>query len=208
MVIPYIIQCYEHNQKIVKVVYVSFKITVFLVYSENGGIKLLQSVNEKWQQQSVIFQKTVIFITNSVKTSSQTTVIFFSCEYKVTCWKGDVGYKWGCLHSLSFLAWRADSIMWSPTWKSRSSSASQEILSILCKSKRHCSVHNSPPPVCVSTQINEVHALPLKLFKIILILPSHLNVGLSSGLSRSSFTFTHQKSFWTISHVQNYSRSK
>jgi len=61
----------------------------------------------------------------------------------------------------------------SPTWKANSSSASQEISSILCSPQVRHRVHNSPPPV---------HTLSTRP------LTHHVHLGLPSGLIPSGFS--------------------
>jgi hypothetical protein len=54
---------------------------------------------------------------------------------------------------------------------------------ILCNPKVHYRIHNSPSPIPILSQINAVHAdHPLSL-RSILIVSSHLQLGLSSGLA-------------------------
>jgi len=61
-----------------------------------------------------------------------------------------------------------------PSWKARSSSASQEIPSILLNPKVHYPVQKHPRRVSVISQINPVHALKTEFFKI------HFNIILPS----------------------------
>jgi hypothetical protein len=70
----------------------------------------------------------------------------------------------------------------SPSWKAKRFSASQEIPRILWNPKAHYSIHKSPTLVSVQSQIDPVHALPVDL-KSILVLSSHLRLGLPSSIS-------------------------
>ena len=75
----------------------------------------------------------------------------------------------------------------SPSWEANTSSIRQEILGILCKPMVHYRVHKSPPPVAILSQIKPVHASPSKSWKSILILSSHLRLGLPRCLFPSVF---------------------
>ena len=66
-------------------------------------------------------------------------------------------------------------------------SASQEISHILRNLEVHYHVHMSPPPVPIMSQNNPVHAAPPHLTSWRSILPSHLCLGLPSGLFPSGF---------------------
>jgi hypothetical protein len=70
----------------------------------------------------------------------------------------------------------------SPSWEANRSSASQEIPRILWNPKVHYRTHNSPPPVPILSHINPVHAPHPTSWRSILILSSHLRLGLPSGL--------------------------
>jgi hypothetical protein len=61
-------------------------------------------------------------------------------------------------------------------------SARQEIICLLWNQKIHYRVQKRPPPVPVLSQMNPIHTLPSDFLKIILILSSHLSLGLPSGL--------------------------
>jgi len=66
----------------------------------------------------------------------------------------------------------------SPSWKRDSSSASQEISSVLRKSNVHYRAHNSPLIVPVLDQINPIHGL-------FLFLEFHFNITLPFTLRSS-----------------------
>ena len=65
-------------------------------------------------------------------------------------------------------------------------SASQEISRILWNQKVHYGIHKCPPSVPVMSQLDPVHT-PTSNFLKILILSSHLRLGLPSGLFPSGF---------------------
>jgi hypothetical protein len=72
-------------------------------------------------------------------------------------------------------------------WEANSSSASQEILRILWNPKVYYRIHNSRPTVFILSQMDPVHAPSSTSWMWILILSSHLRLGLRSGLLTSSF---------------------
>jgi hypothetical protein len=74
-----------------------------------------------------------------------------------------------------------------PSWEANTSSATQEILRILCNLKVHYRIHNSPPPVPILNQINPAYAPHPTSLRSTLILSSHLCLGLTSGLPPSGF---------------------
>jgi hypothetical protein len=67
------------------------------------------------------------------------------------------------------------------SWEANSFSASQEIPQILRNPKFHYRFHKSPPPVPILSHLNPVHAHPSRSRRSILILSSHLRLGLPSG---------------------------
>jgi hypothetical protein len=75
----------------------------------------------------------------------------------------------------------------SPSWEANRFSTSQEIPCILWNPKVHCRIHKCPPPVPVSRQLDPVHNPTSTSWRSILILSSHLRVGLPSGLFPSVF---------------------
>jgi hypothetical protein len=66
-------------------------------------------------------------------------------------------------------------------------SATPEIPRILWNKKFHYRIHNNPPPVPKPSQIDQFRAPHPNSLRSILILPSHLRLGLSSGLLPSGF---------------------
>jgi len=67
-------------------------------------------------------------------------------------------------------------------------SASSKIPRILWNPKVHYRINNSPPPVRILRQLDQVHVSTSHFLKdSILILSSHLSLGLPSGLFRSGF---------------------
>jgi hypothetical protein len=75
----------------------------------------------------------------------------------------------------------------SPSWEAKTSWATQEIPRILWNPKVHHRIHKSPPPVPIVIQIDPVHAPHPTSRRSILILSSHLRLGLPSGLLPSGF---------------------
>ena len=77
------------------------------------------------------------------------------------------------------------SMVQSPSWAANWFAASQEITRILRNPKVHYRTHKRPPPVSVLGQPNPVH-IPTSL-RFILMLSTHLRLGLPSGLLPSGF---------------------
>jgi hypothetical protein len=75
----------------------------------------------------------------------------------------------------------------SPSWEAKTSWATQEIPRILWNPKVHHSNHNSPPPVPILSQIDSVYNPHPISQRSILILASHLRLGLPGGLLPSGF---------------------
>jgi hypothetical protein len=69
-----------------------------------------------------------------------------------------------------------------PSWEANRLSASQEIPHILWNPKFHLRIHKYPPLVPILNQINPVYAPHRTTWRSILILSSHLRLGLPSGL--------------------------
>jgi hypothetical protein len=68
-----------------------------------------------------------------------------------------------------------------PSWEANSFSASQEIPRILWNPEVHYRIHKSPPPVHILSQLNPVHTPHPTSWRSVLILSSHLRLGLPSG---------------------------
>ena len=82
----------------------------------------------------------------------------------------------------------------SPSWDANRFSASQEILRILWNPKVLYRIHKCPPPVPIPSQLDPIHTSISYFWKSILILSSHLLLGLPSGLFPSGF---HTKTLYT-----------
>jgi hypothetical protein len=68
----------------------------------------------------------------------------------------------------------------SPFWEAKRFSASQEYHRILCNPKVHYRIYKCPPPIPILSQISPVYAPPPSHL-LILMLSSHLHLGLPSG---------------------------
>jgi len=73
----------------------------------------------------------------------------------------------------------------SPSWEANWSAASQEIPRILWNPKVHHRTHKRTPPVPILSQLHPVHTPTSR--RSIIILSSHLRLGLPSGLLHSGF---------------------
>jgi hypothetical protein len=70
----------------------------------------------------------------------------------------------------------------SPSWEAANYAATQELPSILWNPKVHYRAHKSPSFVPILNQIHPVHTTPSNAVRSILILSTHLHLGLPSGL--------------------------
>jgi hypothetical protein len=86
--------------------------------------------------------------------------------------------------------WLNDSMEQSPSWEDKRFSASQEIPRILRNPNVHHRIHNSPPTVFTLSQIDPVHAPHPTSRRSILILPSHLRLGLPSYVTKPVWTLS------------------
>ena len=79
------------------------------------------------------------------------------------------------------------SMVQSPSWEANWFAASQEIPCISRNPKVHYRTHKRPPPVSILGQPNPVHIPTSTSWRSILILSTHLRLGLPSGLLPSGF---------------------
>ena len=75
----------------------------------------------------------------------------------------------------------------SPSWKAKRFAASQEISRILWNPRIHYLIHKFLPAVPILSQLDSVHTPQPTSWRSILILSSHLSLGLPSGLFHSGF---------------------
>ena len=89
------------------------------------------------------------------------------------------------------------------SWEANRFSANQEIPCISWNLKVHSLIHKSPPPVPILSQINPVHAPPPNStsWRSILILSSHLFLGLTSVLLPSGFKPCKMQLLWVSKAV-------
>ena len=73
------------------------------------------------------------------------------------------------------------------SWEVNRFSASQEIPHILWNPNVHYRIHKCPPPFSILSQLDPVHAPHPSSWRTILILSSHLSLGLPSGFLPSGF---------------------
>ena len=98
----------------------------------------------------------------------------------------------------------------SPSWEANRFSASQEIHRILWNLKVHHCFRKCPPPVPILSQLVPVHTPHTISWRSIIIIYSHMWLGLPSGLLPPSFP--HQNPFCTsplrhTCHMSNQSHS-
>jgi hypothetical protein len=81
----------------------------------------------------------------------------------------------------------------SPSWEAKTSWATQETPRILWNPKVHNRIHKSSPSVPILSQIHPVHAPHPTSRRSILVLSSHLRLGLPSNLLPSGFPTNKKK---------------
>ena len=118
-----------------------------------------------------------------------THFLTFILTYLPTCL---LTYSLTCLFNYllitSFLPYLlTHSTVHSPCWEANRFAASQEIFRISRNRKVHYRIHKCPPPVCILGQPNPVHTPHPTSWRSILILSTHLHLGLPSGLIHSAF---------------------
>ena len=87
----------------------------------------------------------------------------------------------------------------SPSWEANRFSASQYIPRILWNPKVHYRSHKCPLPVPILSRFDQIYTLPHTSWRSILILSSHLSLGLPNSLFPSGFlTKTLYKPFLSI----------
>jgi len=112
-------------------------------------------------------------------------------------WCLHLGYSYqNCLlaylltYSLNYLL--THSMQHSPSSEANRFSASQEISRILWNPKVHYRIHKWPPTVPILSQINPVHATHPTSSRSILILSSHLRLGLPSSSYQKLFSYLYK----------------
>ena len=104
------------------------------------------------------------------------------CCVGIRCWECSwLGVRRICIYLLTY------SMVQSPSWEANWFAASQEIPCIWRNSKVHYRTHKRPPPVSILGQPNPVHIPTSTSWRSILILSTHLSLGLPSGLFPSGF---------------------
>ena len=111
-------------------------------------------------------------------------------------WKNNAVQKWqygtcalhaGYLRLQIFTYLLTYSMVQSPSWEANRFAASQKIPRISRNPKVHYRTHKPPPPVRILGQPNPVHIPTSYILEIILILSTHLRLGLPSVLLPSGF---------------------
>ena len=101
--------------------------------------------------------------------------IWYSRCRRITVWR-----IWFCYKVTTYLL--IYSMEQSPSWKANRISANQEIPRILWNPNVHYHIHKCPPPVPILCHLDPVHTPTSYFWRSILILSSHLRLGLPSGL--------------------------
>ena len=86
-----------------------------------------------------------------------------------------------------FVALLAYSMSRSPSWEANRFSANQEMIHISWNPTVHDRIQKCPPPIPILSHVAPVHAPHPTSWRSILILPSHLCLGLPSGLFPPGF---------------------
>jgi hypothetical protein len=106
--------------------------------------------------------------------------------------------NWTSIHYTMLTAWR------SPSWVNNRFAASQEIPRISLNPKVHYRTHKRPPPVSILGQPNPVQSIyphPTS-WRSILILSTHLRLGLPSGLLSPPSPYTPSSTNQYAPHAQ------
>jgi len=83
--------------------------------------------------------------------------------------------------------------MQSPSWEANWFAASQEILRISQNRKVNYRTHKRSPPVSIMGQPNPIHIPTSHFWRSILILFTHLHLGLPTGILPSGYFYEVQK---------------
>jgi hypothetical protein len=84
----------------------------------------------------------------------------------------------GCVCSIA----QTNSIERNTSWEANSRPAGQEILRLLWNPKVHYHVNKTPSLISIQRQLNPIHIIHHTYLRLILILSSHLRLGLPDGL--------------------------